>query len=115
MKYNFKFKLFGKNVQMFKEQQMGIVVEKEADVVCVYATDCQHQKIFCAIPLCHPKFLKGMEYIIEFNENKAKVSVGDLQIVIDFNMQKCSNNKGIQCYGSENWGYNVQMEWNEFE
>ena len=58
MRYTFKFKLFGKKVQMFSYKKMGLVIEKEPDVVCVYATDETHQNIMCAIPLYHPKLLK---------------------------------------------------------
>ena len=57
MRYTFQFKLFGKKVQMFSEGKMGIVVEKEPDVVCVYGTD-ENFHILCAVPLCHPKFSK---------------------------------------------------------
>ena len=114
MKYTFKFKLFGSKVQMFSEGQMGIVVEKEPDVVCVYGTDETHQGILCAVPLCHPKFLKGAEYTVEFCENeKAKVSVGDLKIVIDYMAKKCANNKSFRCFGSESWGQDIQIDWSE--
>ena len=113
MRYTFQFKLFGKKVQMFSEGQMGIVVEKEPNVVCVYGTDENHH-ILCAIPLCHPKFLKGAEYVIEFNENNcAKVCVGELQIIIDYSKKKCASNKALKCYGSEDWGQDVQIEWGE--
>ena len=113
MRYTFQFKLFGKKVQMFREGQMGIVVEKEPDVVCVYGTDANYH-ILCAMPLCHPKFLKGAEYVIEFEENnRANVSVGELQIVIDYSKQKCANNRAIRCYGSDDWGQDVQAEWDE--
>ncbi len=55
MRHTFQFKLFGKKVQMFSERQMGIVVEKEPDIVCVYGAD-QNYHILCAVPLCHPNF-----------------------------------------------------------
>ena len=113
MRYTFQFKLFGKKVQMFNEGQMGIVVEKETDVVCVYGTDEKYHILF-AVPLCHPKFLKGAEYVIEFEENNcAKVSVGELKIVIDYSNKKCANNKALKCYGSDDWGQDVQIEWSE--
>lgn len=112
MRYTFKFKLFGNKVQMFSEEQMGVVIEKEPHVVCVYGTDERHEDILCAIPLSHPKFLMGAEYIVDFCENKqAKICVGDLQIVIDFEKKKCANNKSIKCYGSDSWGDDVQIEW----
>ncbi|MBE6764446.1 MAG: hypothetical protein E7546_01015 [Ruminococcaceae bacterium] len=114
MKHTFKFKLFGSNVHMFSEEEMGIVVEKESHVVCVYATDEKHQNILCAIPLCHPKFLSGAEYTVDFCDNgQAKVCVADIQIIIDFSKKKCANNKSIKCYGSDCWGDDVQIEWNE--
>ncbi len=99
---------------MFSERQMGVVVERESDVVCVYGTDENHVRILCAVPLCHPKFLKGAEYIIEFDEKDcAKVCVGELQIVIDYSRKKCTNNKSLKCYGSDDWGEDVQIEWGE--
>ena len=114
MKYSFKFKLFGGKVQMFAEGQMGIVIEKEPDVVCVYATDEKHQDILCAVPLCHPKFLKGAEYIVDFcDDDRVNVCVGDLQIVIDFSRKRCANNKSFQCYGSDHWGQDIQAAWGE--
>ena len=113
MRYTFQFKLFGKKVQMFSEGQMGIVVEIEPDVIFVYGTD-EYYHILCAVPLCHPKFLKGAEYVIEFEENnRAKVFVGELQIVIDYSKKKCANNKAIKCYGSDDWGQDIQIEWFE--
>lgn len=116
MRYSFQFKLFGKKVQMFEERKMGVVIEKEPQVVCVYGTDETHQKILCAIPLCHPKFLKGAEYTVEFFERDfAKISVGDLKIVIDFENKKCAVNKEIPCYGSDLWGQDVQIEWTEMK
>ena len=63
MRYTFEFKLFGSKVQMFDEGRMGIVIEKEPDVICVYGTDEKHKDILCAIPLCHPKLLKGAERV----------------------------------------------------
>ena len=114
VRYTFKFKLFSGKVQMFSEAQMGIVVEKEPDVVCVYGTDAKNQEIFCAVPLCHPKFLKGAEYTVDFCESqRARVSVGDLRIIIDFGSKKCANNKALKCFGSNSWGENVQIDWSE--
>lgn len=113
MRYTFEFKLFGKKVQMFRERQMGIVVEKEPDVVCVYGTD-ENYHILCSVPLGHPKLLKGAEYVIEFDEkDRATVSARDLQIVIDFAAKKCANNQNLTCYGSDEWGQDVQAKWGD--
>ncbi len=116
MRHTFKFKLFGSKVHMFSEAQMGIVIEKDPQVICVYGTDEAHMDILCAIPLCPPKFLKDAEYIIDFCENeRAKVSVGNLQIIIDFCKKKCANNKSLKCFGSDSWGEDVQLEWSEIQ
>ncbi|MBR7135653.1 MAG: hypothetical protein IKD14_00835 [Clostridia bacterium] len=114
MKYSFKFTLFGKKVRMYNEREMGIVVEKEPHVVCIYGTDNKHKNILCAIPLCPPKFLKGSEYVVEFCEDDlAKISVSGIQVIIDFKNQKCKNNINVECYGSNSWGRDVQVEWSE--
>lgn len=116
MRYTFKFKLFGSKVQMFSQEQMGIVVEKEPQVVCVYGTDADHKDILCAIPLCAPKLLKGAEYVVDFRDNgRAEVSVGELKIVIDFETKKCACSKDLKCYGSELWGQDVQVEWSRMQ
>ena len=113
MKYSFKFTLFGSKVQMYSENETGIVIEKEPQVVCVYGTDSNHQNILCAIPLCSPKYLRGAEYVVEFFENDlAKISVSDIQLIIDFKNQKCKNNKNVRCYGSDRWGQDVGVDWN---
>ena len=105
MQYKFKFGLLGKKVQMFSERQMGVVVEKEPDVVCVYGTD-EDYHILCAVPLCHPKFLKGAEYTVEFDEKDcARICVGDFV--------KFRRIKSLKCYGSDAWGQDVQTEWLE--
>ena len=114
MKHTFKFGLFSKNVQMFNEGNMGVVIEKEPQVVCVYGTDETYDKILCAIPLCHPKLLKGLEYTVEFcTDECAKIAVGDIKIIINFASKKCSNNKGVQNYGSDAWGQDVTVAWDE--
>lgn len=116
MKHTFKFGIFGGKVRMFSEEQMGIVIEKEPDVVCVYATDETHQDILCAIPLCHPKFLKGAEYTIDFcGKERVRVSVGDLRIVVDYALKKCAVNQAIRCFGSDRWGQDIQAEWDALQ
>lgn len=113
MQYSFRFRVFGEKVGMFREGERGIVIEKEPQVVCVYGTDANYH-ILCAVPLCHPKYLKGEEYTIEFDDqNRAKVSVGELKIVIDYSLKKCASNKALKCFGSDEWGQDVQTEWSE--
>lgn len=114
MKHTFKFSLFSKRVRKFREGQMGVVIEKEADVVCVYGTNNTNTKILCAVPLCHPKYLRGERYTVNFTKDgRAKISVKDIKIIIDFKNQTCSNNSGIHCYGSESWGNNVEVSYCE--
>lgn len=108
--------MFGSKVQMFSEDQRGIVIEKEPHMVCVYATDANHQNIFCAIPLCAPKFLKGAQYTVEFCENsKVNISVGEIRIAVDFLNKKCAINQPSKCYGSDIWGEDVQLPWGQMQ
>ena len=111
--HSFTFSLFAKKVQMFHWNNMGIVIEKEPDVICIYGTDATNSKILCAIPLCHPKYLKGEIFHISFFENEtATVKVADVAAFIDFASKKCSNNWGVHNYGSDEWGEDVGRDWN---
>ena len=56
--HTFKLGFFPKPY-FFETQNHGIVIEKESDVVSVYATSKSHSPIYCSIPLCHPKELKS--------------------------------------------------------
>ena len=110
MTYTFKFKFFGKKVQMFRERQMGVVVEKERDVVCVYCTD-RNYHILYAVPLCHPKFLKGAQYSVTFEENdRSVVSVVDYLIVFDYARKQCTLHKALKCYGTWDWEREAKSE-----
>ncbi|MBR0355333.1 MAG: hypothetical protein IJK35_08165 [Oscillospiraceae bacterium] len=110
--HTFIFSLFSKKVQMFHWHDMGIVVEKEPDVICIYGTDHTNSTILCAIPLCHPKYLKGEAFRVSFFEDStATVAVADVKTFFDFASKKCSNNKGLQNYGSDAWGHDVACDW----
>ena len=112
MKHSFKFGLFGNNVRKFSRGNMGVVIEKEADVICVYGTNNTNTKILCAIPLCHPKFLKGKRFTVEFNMREcAMIRVDDIMVFIDFKNHTCSTNVvDGHCYGSDEWVHNVQID-----
>lgn len=93
---------------------MGIAVEKKQGI-CVYGTD-ENYGVLCAASLCHPGFRKGAEDIIEFAEtDRARVCVGDVQIVFDCARKKCANNRSLACFGTEDWGEDVRMEWSEVD
>ena len=116
MQYKVKFGLFGGTARMLDHDDMGVVIEKERDVVCVYGTDGEYERIFCAVPLCHPRQLRGAEYIVDFSPSKyAKITVGDLCIVIDYEKRICTNNKALLCYGSEYWGEDVSVPWSDVQ
>ena len=114
-RYNFKFTLFGKRIQMLDYGEMGIVIEREPQTICVYGTTADHNEILCAIPLCHPKILKGLEYNVEFTDRQyTKVSVGNrIKIIIDYNNKRCANNMDFECYGSDKWGEEVALKWDD--
>lgn len=110
--YIFKFTIFGKKVQLFQEGDMGIVIEKARDVVCIYGTSGDNRTVYCATPLGSPRLLSGIPYTVTFYDNQvATVQVGRLHWAVDFGKQKCCNDQGLQNYGSEEWGEQVTMPW----
>lgn len=117
MKINdiYEFKLgFFPHAYMFETDNYGIVIEKEKDIVCVYATSKTHSPVYCAIPLCHPKELKNQIIRIKAKTNLAFISLGEYKVVLDFEHYKATNNKNLMIYGSDTWGYeNIQVEWND--
>ncbi len=98
----------------FNMEDKWLVIEKERQVVCVYATGENNHGIFAAIPLCHPKYLKKTALEIrttEKNENAVLISVADIRIVIDYQQKRCAINTDIHIYGSEFWGQDCSMAW----
>ncbi len=112
--HSFTFSLFAKKVQMFSKADMGLVIEKEPHVICVYGTHADHHGILCAIPLCPPKQLKGQTFKVRFHDNSiATVEAGPIRVVMDFKHKTCANNLGLTNYGSDAWGQNVTAQWND--
>ena len=113
-----EFKLgFWKKAFMFEVANHGLVIENEGKVVCVYGTDRKHETILCAIPLCHPKYIKKNNIKIFQELNLVLVDLGVCKVAIDFDNQKCSCNLAeIKAYGSETWGEDVFVPWtSDFE
>ena len=113
LEHTFRLSLFAKKVQKFSKADMGLVIEKEPHVICVYGTNADHHGILCAIPLCPTKQLKGMDFKVCFHDSHiATVEVESFRVVIDFKHKTCSNNHGLVNYGSDSWGQNITAEWN---
>ena len=103
-----------KKAYMFETEHHGIVIENEGDVVCVYGTDYNHQNIYCAIPLCHPKYLRRNLFVIRESKDKVFVDCTLFKIMIDFKTKKCAcNDERIKLYGSDHWGEDVSVAWND--
>ncbi len=67
---------------------------------------------FCALFPYAIRNFKGLTYKVAFqDDNTAIVSVGDFMIYINFESQKCSNNKGLKNFGSDIWGQDVSVDW----
>lgn len=108
---------FWKKAFMFEVADHGLVIENEGKVVCVYGTDRKHETIFCAIPLCHPKYIRKHSIKIYQEQNRILVDLGVCKVVIDYGNQKCSCDLAkINVYGSDAWGKDVFVPWtSEFE
>ena len=107
-----QFSLFKKRF-LFESGDRGLVLEQADGVVCIYATDAQHSKIFCAMPLGRIRDMKKMTYFL-FNpdENKLLAAVGRALFVMDFAEKwAASNLENYKIYGSDHWGQDCQKPW----
>ena len=106
------FSLFKKRF-LFESGERGLVLEQADGVVCIYATDVQHSKILCAMPLGRIRDMKKMDYFL-FNpdEHKLLAAVGRALFVIDFAEKwAASNLENYKIYGSDHWGQACQKPW----
>ncbi len=108
-----EFKLgFWKKAFMFEIANYGLVVENEGKVVCVYGTDRGHETIYCAVPLCHSKYIRKHEIRIFQDGQRVLVDFGVCKVVIDYENQKCSCDRpNTKIFGSKAWGENVMTPW----
>ncbi len=113
-----KLGLFPK-AYFFNMENKWLVIEKESQVVCIYATGENNNPILAAIPMCHPKYLKKKMFEIkttEKNKNVVLISVADIKIVIDYEKEYCSINNSAKIYGSDSWGQDCSVQWSsEFD
>lgn len=108
----FELKPVGKDTVLLDCKNMGIVVEKKRLMVTVYVTNNDHSEVYAAMPLSTAAKMRGLEFKVVFHsENIATIEVADLRIYIDYDAKKCSNNKELNIYGSENWGKVVDWRW----
>ncbi len=113
-----KLGLFPK-AYFFNMENKWIVIEKERDVVCIYATGENNTPIFAAIPMCHPKYFKKKVFEIKAangNDSLVLISVADIRIVINYKDKFCAINNNARVFGSEHWGKDCSREWSaEFD
>lgn len=102
---------------LFSNGCNGIVVEQQdASNVCIYATNANHQEIFCATPLGFGESLQGVPcaiYLRDSAPSKIQISGDAATVFIDFENGKCSNNLGAPISGSLAWGTDVAVPWDE--
>lgn len=105
---------FFKKAYLYETDNYGMVIENEGDVVCIYGTDINHKKIYCAIPLCHPKYLRKHPFTIDKNNQRIFISCDLFKAIIDFELRKCACTVAqTTIFGSEEWGNDVSMSWDE--
>ena len=108
-----QFGLFPK-AHMIEFGNRGLVIEKERDVICVYATDTAHQKIYASIPLGAPKLFRKTPFTACATDSGAiTVEAGSIRMVFNFTEKRCAVNMNLRIYGSEYWGENCGTPWND--
>lgn len=102
-----------KKTNIFECGGNGIVVEREKNVITMYATNAACSVIYCTIPLGTNKALKKNKFLcIAYNDHVMLLDGGDILAVVDFDSEKVAINKPeIKATGSRHWGEAVQEPW----
>ena len=109
-----------KKTNIFECGNNGIVVEREKNVITLYATNDRCSVIYAAVPLGTTKELFGRALVvIAYSEDIMILDGGDYRVVVDFEEKAVAVNKPeLKVRGSKHWGDDVQVEWeydyNEF-
>ncbi len=100
----------------FNMDNKWLAVEKEKDVVCIYATGENYSPIYAAIPLCSPQYFKNTVFnisTVDHDFGMVLISAADIRIVLDYERKTCAFNKNTTRYASDNWGGNCHIPWAE--
>ena len=107
-----KFGLFKKTF-MFECEDHGLVLERDGKTVCLYATDRNHAKIYCALPLGPEKIFKRLSYMIVAPDDQYMLMlVEGVMVVVDFVNKTCATNvEKLRVFGSDAWGEECSAPW----
>ena len=107
-----KFGLFKKTF-MFECEDHGLVLERDGKTVCLYATDRNHAKIYCALPLGPEKIFKRLSYMIVAPDDQYMLMlVEGVMVVVDFVNKTCATNvEKLHVFGSDAWGEECSAPW----
>ena len=110
---HFKISLLQKS-RIFTYGDCSILSDNEGDMVRLYGADGLVSQLYCVVPLCHPKYLrKGTFHVAFTDDERALLSVGEFKLVFDFSRRKCANNGQLVACGSELWGGDCEIPWDE--
>lgn len=106
------FSLFKKRF-LFESGSRGLVLEQADGVVCLYATDASHSKIYCAMPMGSIREMKKANYyVFAPDADKLLAAVGRVLFVMDFAGKWAATNlENYRIYGSDTWGQDCQQPW----
>jgi hypothetical protein len=93
----------------------GVVFEDDGESIWLYATNASFNKVYCAIAIGLSGCLDGKETFIVHNAFHEKIGIyidDGFQAGISFRDKKCLS-KNHKCVGSEHWGRDVALPWNE--
>lgn len=102
-----------KKTNIFECGQNGMVVEREHNIITMYATDHRCSKIYASVVLGANRDLRKFKFVgIAYSEDKMLLDGGDIMVVVDYAARKVAVNKPeLEVRGSKHWGEDVRMPW----
>lgn len=100
-----------KKTNIFEIGDYGMVVEREKNLITLYATNNRCSQIYCTVPLGDNSILKGKQFLMAgaFARDILVLDAREILVVVDFGQQRIAVNRpDIPVNPREGWG---RMPW----
>lgn len=102
-----------KKTNIFECGPNGMVVEREKNIISLYATNNRCSEIYCIVTLGGNEILKKNKFVgVAYSPNVMLLDGNDIMVVVDFARKKVAVNKSeIKVEGRKDWGEDARMPW----
>ena len=99
---------------VLKVGTLGVVVERENNIITMYITNAACSRIYCEISLGTNEALKKVKFVvIAYNDHVMLLEGGGIMIVVDYDVERVAVNKDEIAVIGKGWGEDVRAPWDK--